>query len=128
MQTPLQISFRHLDYSSAVAVTIRKKVDQLEKIFPRITSIRVAVEPSHFKPRVHNLFHIRIDLKVPGRELVVHQDASSKDSHENLDVVIRDAFRTARRQLEDYVTSHFKNHHGEDHGEIDASDETRFVE
>ncbi len=43
-------------------------------------------------------FAVRIDLKVPGGELVV-----TREHDEDLQVALRDAVDAARRQLEDYA-------------------------
>ena len=44
------------------------------------------------------LFNIRIDLGVPGSEIVV-----DKQQNEDVYVALRDAFDAAKRQLEDYA-------------------------
>jgi ribosomal subunit interface protein len=108
MQIPVQITFRHLDSSPSVKAAIQRKIDQLERFFPRITSIKVIIEPSHLKRKQGNLFHIRIDMTVPGRNIIVRRDPSLHQAHEDIYVAIRDAFLAARRQLEDYVRFQFQ--------------------
>jgi hypothetical protein len=44
---------------------------------------------------------VRIDLTVPGAELVVSRDPELDHGHEDVYVAIRDAFDAARRQLAD---------------------------
>ncbi|MBI5164988.1 MAG: ribosome-associated translation inhibitor RaiA [Magnetospirillum sp.] len=108
MQIPLQITFHGIDHSDAVEERVREKVGKLEQFYDRITSCRVAIESHH--RNVSNLhhkgepFHIRIDLKVPGTELVVKRDP--KDSHVNEDiyVALRDAFQAMERQLKEFAT------------------------
>jgi ribosome-associated translation inhibitor RaiA len=39
---------------------------------------------------------VRVDLRVPGREIV-----ASREHHEDVYVALRDAFESAHRQLED---------------------------
>jgi len=108
MQIPLQITFHGIDHSDAVEERIREKTAKLEQIFDRITSCRVVVESHHRNTSNLHLkgqpFHIRIDLTVPGTELVVKRDP--KDAHVNEDVFValRDAFDTMTRQLKDYVS------------------------
>ena len=43
-------------------------------------------------------FNVRIDIGVPGSEIVVTKDAS-----EDVYIAVRDAFDAAKRQLEDYA-------------------------
>jgi ribosomal subunit interface protein len=108
MATSVQVSFRHLDYSPFIATAVRKKAARLQKFYPRITSLRVMIEPSMRRRQQGDLFHIRIDMTVPGKEIVVKRDPSAHHAHEDVYVAIRDAFDAARRQLEDYVRINFR--------------------
>lgn len=108
MQIPLQISFKHIEPSPALEATIRKKAERLEKYFPRITSLRTVVTQSTPRHRQGNFYHVRIDLTVPGRELVVGNEFDMNHAHEDPYVAVRDAFRSARRQMQDYIRIHFK--------------------
>ncbi|MDA8233029.1 MAG: HPF/RaiA family ribosome-associated protein [Magnetospirillum sp.] len=107
MQLPLQVTFHGIDHSEAVEERIREKASKLEQFCDRITSCRVAIEAHHRNSSsLHHKgepFHIRIDLTVPGTELVVTRDP--KDSHVNEDIYIalRDAFQAMERQLKEYT-------------------------
>lgn len=103
MQTPLEIEFRHLDRSEAVETNIEEHVRKLEECSARITRCEVVVEQPHRHHHQGNLFHVRIKLSVPGRELVVSRAPAANHAHEDVYVTLRDAFRAIRRQLEDYV-------------------------
>lgn len=46
---------------------------------------------------------MRLLLVVPGPDIVVSRDHALDGAHEDVYVTIRDAFRAARRQLEDLV-------------------------
>lgn len=121
MQLPVQITFRHMDTSPAVEALIRERVDALERFYDRITACRVVVEVSARHHRKGKLFHIRVDLIVPGREIVVKRDPSEHHAHEDIMVAIRDAFDAARRQLEDHARNargEIKTHEGPSHGHI----------
>ncbi|HIJ37267.1 MAG TPA: ribosome-associated translation inhibitor RaiA [Rhodospirillaceae bacterium] len=107
MQIPLQITFHGIDHSDSVEERIREKAAKLEQIFDRITSCRVVIEAHHRNTsslhRKGEPFHIRVDVTVPGSELVVKRDP--KDSHVNEDifVALREAFGNMERQLKEYV-------------------------
>jgi len=92
MQLPLQITFRHMDSSDAVAARIRERSEELERFFDRIVSCRVVVECRHPRRHQGNLFRVRVDLKVPGGEIVVGRDPRAHHAHEDVYVAIRDAF------------------------------------
>ena len=121
MQVPLQITFRHMDSSDAAAARICERTAELERLFDRITSCRVVVECRHPRHQQGNLFRVRVDLKVPGREIVVGRDPAAHHAHEDVYVAIRDAFDAARRLLEDHLRERrgeVKLHAVPDHGRI----------
>ena len=121
MQVPLQVTFRHMDSSEAVAARIRARAEELERFFDRIISCRVVVECQHPRRQQGNLFRVRVDLGVPGREIVVGRDPEAHHAHEDAHVAVRDAFDAVRRLLEDYVRERrgdVKLHAVPDHGRI----------
>lgn len=99
MKLPLQITSRDISLSEAAETSIRDKVAKLDTFCDKITSCRVLVETPHRHQHQGSLYNVRIDMTVPGSELVV-----KREPHEDLYVAIRDAFDAARRQLQDYVT------------------------
>ena len=103
MQTPIQITFKNMAASEAVEARIRERAEDLERFFDRITGCRVVVEMPHRSGHHGNVFQVRVDLTVPGEEIVVMRDAARNHAHEDVYVAIRDAFDAARRQLQDHV-------------------------
>jgi len=121
MQLPLQITFHHIDTSDAVAARIRERSEELERFFDRIVSCRVVVECQHPRRQQGNLFRVRVNLKVPGGEIVVGRNPEAHHAHEDVYVAIRDAFDATRRLLEDHVRrgrGDVKLHAVPDHGRI----------
>ena len=103
MQVPLRIAFQNMPPSPALETHIRERAEALDRFFPGIVSCRVAVESDARQHRQGKLYHVRIVLTVPGREIVVDRDAPAHHAHEEALVAVRDAFDAARRQLEDYA-------------------------
>jgi len=103
MKIPLQITFRGIPHSDAVEARIREKAAKLEKFSSDIMSCRVAVEAEHHHHHQGNLYHIRIDITTPHKEMAVSKEHYDKQAHEEIYVAIRDAFNAAGRQLEDYA-------------------------
>lgn len=101
MKLPLQIVFRNLDHSDAIETKIRERAEKLERFSREITSCRVVVEAHHKHHHKGNLYHVRVDVKVPEAELVASRDPARHQAHEDVYVAIRDAFDAVRRQLED---------------------------
>lgn len=102
MQEPLRIAFRNMTPPIAVEDTIRERATQLERFYDRITACNVVVEAHHRRHHQGNIYHVRIDLIVPDREIVVRRDPPEHHTHEDLHVAIRDAFDAAQRQLQDH--------------------------
>ncbi len=102
----LRITYRHMQSSAAVASILRKRAEELERLYPRIVSCHVVFEQAHKHSLKGRLFHVRIDLGVPRAKLTVSRDAQAAHEHENAFVAIRDAFDAARRQLEDFASRH----------------------
>jgi ribosomal subunit interface protein len=98
MQIPLQITIRGIEHSDALETHIRDKAEKLDEFFDRIMSCRVVVEVPHKHHNQGKQFNVRIDVGVPGSEIVVNRDHA-----EDVYVALRDAFDAAKRQLEDYA-------------------------
>jgi cold shock CspA family protein/ribosome-associated translation inhibitor RaiA len=103
MELPLQITFRDVPPSAAVEARIREEADALGHYDDRIVRCRVVVEMPHRHHQHGRLFDVRIDLTVPGHEIVIGRDSSHDHAHEDVYVAIRDAFEAARRQLQDHA-------------------------
>lgn len=121
MEIPVQIVFRDISHSDAVEAKIREKVQKLEQYHNRITSCRVVVEAPHRTHTKGKLYHIRVDLTLPGEEIVVARDPKDHHSHEDIYVAIRDSFEAVRRQLKKHVRKiRTKHHRGAAHPEPSA--------
>jgi ribosome-associated translation inhibitor RaiA len=83
--------------------SIKSWVARLEHSYDRIQRCSVHVEVPHQHQRHGNLFHVRIALTVPGREIAVSREPELDPGHEDVYIAIADAFRAARRQLQDHA-------------------------
>lgn len=105
MDIPLQVNFRNMEPSPAVETRVREKAKKLEKYFHHLTSCRVVVEAPHRHHHKGKIYHIRIEMGVPRiSELVVSNEREENHAHEDVYVAIRDAFKTAERQLRDFAS------------------------
>ncbi len=132
MTLPLQITFRNMKHSTEVEDWIRAEADKLETFYHRIVGCRVAIEVPHRHHKKGKPLHIRIDLILPGKEIVVKREpvvihrapvngeaaASShvqaKSPHGDLQMVIHDAFKAAARSVQDFARrqrGEVKRHH-----------------
>ena len=97
MKIPLQITARNFDLTETIEDAIREKAQKLDLFYDQIMRCRVLVEAPHRRHHKGVLFNTRIDITVPGGEIVI-----KREPHEDLYVSIGDAFRAAQRQIEDY--------------------------
>ena len=98
MQIPVQITVRDIPQSEAVETRIRQKVQKLDEFYGHIISCRVVLEAPHRHKQQGKEYTLRIDIGVPGHEIVVN-----RDHHEDVYVALRDGFDSAMRQLGEYV-------------------------
>lgn len=127
MQISLQITFRNMPPSEVIETNIREKATKLDSFYNRIMSCRVIVEAPHRHHHKGKAYHVRIDLTVPGGELVINRapkrlntvklrqalasetdfteshELSKHAAHADVYVAIRDAFNAAGRKLQDYA-------------------------
>ncbi len=117
---PIQMTFRHGKPSLDVEQWTREEMMKLQRFYPRIMGCRVAIEEITGR-REGNPWHVRIDLTVPGGEVVVRHEPgvagkARRSGHaeirkglesvrmqKNLHTAIQDAFKSARRRLQDYA-------------------------
>lgn len=145
MEIPLKITFRDMPPSKAVEANIREKAVKLEAFYDRIMSCRVIVQAPHRHHHKGKAYQVRIDLTVPGGELVINRapkrlkaaklapakriekdfseshEPSKHAAHEDIYVAIRDAFNAAGRRLQDYArrqSGAVKLHESAGHGRI----------
>lgn len=103
MQTQPQVSFDDLPVDEAVRAAALDHVARLERCTDRLTGCHVVIAQPHRHHREGRLYSVRVDVVVPGGEIVVNRDHHLDHAHEDVYVAIRDAFDAARRRLEDHV-------------------------
>jgi ribosomal subunit interface protein len=101
-ETIVEIAFRGMEASPAVEERIREKVERLKQFNDRIISCRVTIDEPHRKRQVGKVFHVKIEIGLPGRhDVVVNREPEENHAHEDIYVALRDAFDAARRRLQD---------------------------
>ena len=102
MATPVRIVFRDMEPSEAVKQVVEKKLEKLAR-GSRIVGGEVAIEAPHRQHQQGIHYRVRIDLQVPGGELVYGRDPGDDGAHEDVYVAIRDAFQGITRQLRQHT-------------------------
>jgi ribosomal subunit interface protein len=103
MPLPVQVTFRDIPHSDALEAHVRDRAEKMETFAARVTSCRVAIESPHKHQHTGRHFRVRIELLVPGGEVVVSHAPDEDASNEDAYAAIDEAFDRLGRQLEDYV-------------------------
>lgn len=121
MQLTPTITFRGIDPSAALEAEIHRRIGKLETYCRSIMGCHVLVELAERHHETGNHYHVRIDLTVPGEEIVVSHEASLHATAKHVDVeqvtkeaepdperkhsqaAVGEAFDIARRRLQDYA-------------------------
>lgn len=121
MQLPIQITFRGVTRSDAIEQYAKTRAEKLEALFDRITSCRVALEAPHRHATHGTSYRVRIDVTVPGAEIVVTRTPNDDASYKDLYAAIDATFDDAARQLNEYVKrlrGEVKSHERARHGHV----------
>jgi ribosome-associated translation inhibitor RaiA len=102
---PVQITFRHMETSPAVETRVRELTDHLGVFSDRIQTCRVVVDSPHRHHHQGKVFAVKVQLVLPGEDVVVDMERPQRDGHEDVYVVLRDAFDAAKRQLQQRMAS-----------------------
>jgi ribosome-associated translation inhibitor RaiA len=103
MSFPLKVTFRHVDPSPALRERIDTLATRLEKFSAQILRCHVVIEAPAGHHQQGELFHVSVELSVPGRQIVIRRARPNDPAHEDPYVALRDAFQAARRKLQDYA-------------------------
>jgi ribosome-associated translation inhibitor RaiA len=104
MQLPVKITYRGLEKSEKLDDLVMTYAARLDKFCDHINRCDVAIEQSNHTHQKGNPFRCRIDVTVrPRHELVSDEKQMDNGSHEPLNKVIHDAFKTMERQLRHLV-------------------------
>lgn len=103
MPVPFQVSFRNVTPTPAIAAAIHERAAKLEPYRDRIVGCHVVVEAPHRRHHRGTMYHVGIDVTVPGKKLAVSREHAANHAHEDIYVAIRDAFEAVRRQLEGHM-------------------------
>lgn len=103
METTVEIDFQGMAADPHIRDSVAKHISQLEQRFGRITAGRVIVKAPGGHHRI-GLYEVNIRLALPdGREVNVDRTPQEDERHTDATFAINDAFKHARRQLQDHV-------------------------
>ena len=122
MDTPLEIAFDNMEPSATLDAKIRDRVERLHRYFNHINSVHVTVSVPHRNPAERSReYHVRIEVRVPDKELVVSRDPGDRRAHFDAEIAVRDSFEAMEKQLEAHsqkVRGEVKTHLAQPQGRV----------
>jgi len=122
MQAPVEVEFQEMVVSPAVRELIEDHVKKLEQRYGRITACRIVVKGPGHHHQTGGLYDINIRMALPdGREVNIGRTPKADERHSELSFAINDAFKRARRQLQDNarrMEGMIKSHEGQPVGTV----------
>jgi cold shock CspA family protein/ribosome-associated translation inhibitor RaiA len=115
---PVEIDFQGLPADERLRTCVNKNISMLEQRFGRITACRVVIRGPSERHRNGGAFDITIRLSLPqGRQVDIGRSEKAQADSRLLDpmVAVNDAFKRARRRLQDQarrMQGHIKSHDG----------------
>jgi ribosome-associated translation inhibitor RaiA len=105
MNIPLKITFHGVEHSEFIEAHVRTRAAKLETFSRNILRCDVAIEVPHRHKRHGNHPRVRIDVIVPGAELVVARDPAERRESEDLYALVDAAFEHACRLVRDHAST-----------------------
>ena len=113
---PLQLTFRSMAHSDALAAHVQRRAEKLEHLCDRITACHVVVELESHRHRHGDHYRIAIHVMLPGHDLQCGHSSSGDGDVESPHVTADRAFDDAERQLEDWMGRSRASRHAEPRG------------
>lgn len=122
MQAPVEVEFQEMVASPAIQQLVEEHVRKLEQRYGRITACRIVVKGPGHRHQTGGLYDINIRMALPdGREVHIGRTPKADERHSDLSFAINDAFKRARRQLQDNarrMEGAIKSHEGQPVGTV----------
>jgi ribosomal subunit interface protein len=103
MDLPVLVTFRNIPHSDALEAYVRQRAAKLETYSNRIVACRASIETPHKHHKTGRHIRVRIQLAVPGGEVVASHTPDEDPTNEDAYAAVDEAFDRLARKLEDYV-------------------------
>lgn len=103
MRIPLEVAFKSVEPTAAMERLVRERVERLTRYHRGIIACRVSVEAPHRSGDGDAVGHrVRVEVSVPGDELVVSRDRDFPEEEFDPYGAIRKSFEAMESQLKSY--------------------------
>jgi ribosomal subunit interface protein len=103
MQNSLQLTFRSMAHSEALAAHAARRAAKLERLFARIISCHVVFERTGHHHRHGDRYRVALNLGLPGHELIIGHARPANLGDQSAHATVDRAFDEAERRLEEWV-------------------------
>lgn len=111
----LKVTCRGFSSTDSIRESVEEQAKKLQQYYPKLNLCEVTIDHGHGRQKQGRIFHVQVHLGVPGEDIFINREPEKNHAHEELSVAIRDAFKAARRKLDDqtqinrgYVKAHTK--------------------
>lgn len=122
------LDFQGIEGNPTTRASIEKHVAELERRFGRVAACRVVLKGPGGHHQTGGLYEVNIRLALPdGRDVNVARTPKADERHADLPFAINDAFKRARRRLQDEVRrlqGQVKQHEKQPIGTVTRLDES----
>lgn len=94
----LQVTYRNLDSSEGLNRRATQRFQKLKGLHDRISACHVVIDAPNRAQRGQH-FTVRIELRIPGRRIIVQHGSAADPRSENAYTALGDAFDRVRRSL-----------------------------
>lgn len=101
---PIRITYHGLDASDSLNELIHARAAQIERLHDRLQGLRVLVDAPHHHQRHGKRYRVRLELGLPGYDLVVGHDQDEHVVEDDAYQSVRHAFDALRRKLRAQTT------------------------
>ena len=123
MAINLEITYRDFPKPILAEERIAERVEKLERLFPRLQSLRIVSEQIQHSRHKGKLYQVRLDAVLPGGEVTVDKSHADKESHTDFFVAMRDSFNALESRLHTFADKKnlaVKHHDTPPHGVVRA--------
>jgi cold shock CspA family protein len=122
VETPVQIDFQGMKPLEMLRTEITGHIAALEERFGRVTACRVVLKAPGEHHHTGGLYEVNIKLALPdGKEINIDRTPLADERHADVHFALNDAFKRARRRLQDQVRrlqGHVKTHEAQPIGTV----------
>lgn len=102
MEVPMEVSYQNVTKTDFLEQILNRQVEKLQRFAPNMIACRIALEMTQKQQSQASLFHIRIEVSLPGKKrLTTSSDPTyvREDDQQEMRTVIRNTFGAMEKRL-----------------------------